>query len=238
MMATGKPEQTIVMDRAAPGAALPDEALQLPGEEERSPETEFRQEKRLRREQRTFRLFNQHFLEVEHRERRHSQQGVCNLAFLDPDPATAHNIPGRWIMALLLVLAAGIATLMAGHVLPGVALLASAALLALQVVARLSFELVFRTPTGRAAVFSLDLNPLRQRHAREFANLLRTRIRRARQQLPQGREGLRLEMAEHRRLQEAGLISQRDYEHARGQIMSRFNHLHSRRRGTGEAPGS
>ena len=238
MNITAKPEQTIVMDRAAPGAAaLPDDALRLPAEEERTLETEFRQQKRLRREERSFRLFNRRFLEVEYHGRRHTRLGVCNLAFLDPEPASRTTIPGNWILALLLVLAGGATTVLAGHVLPGVALLAAAVLLAVQVATRLSFELVFRSRTGRAAVFSLDWNPVQRRHAREFAELLGARILRAGQALPDGRDGLRLEMAEHRRLLESGLIRQGDYEQARRLIMARFNQLHSRSRDTAGRSG-
>lgn len=224
----------IVMEVAPGSRLLPEDLVRLPPLETWRLERTLSQRSRIHHRQRNFTLFNGHYLEMRESLRSRERRAIFNLAFLDPEPRRHRRLAWRWLGGTLVLVALAAAAFIPGGPLPGAAILALAVLASFQVVRRSRDQLVFFTNVGRMPVFALDLGLVSGRDSREFAGLMAERIEGASVLLPQGRERLAAEMAEHRRLHESGAISKRAYEKAKQRIFASFRGNHA---GSSRSPG-
>lgn len=178
-----------------------------------------------------FTIFNGSYLGVRRQgARREPGDYWINLAFLDPRPKRCAD--RFWSIATAIFTAATACALSAIHsrflswagsaltltvVALSVATLASGTL----AMRRYCSQLIFLTQHGRVPVLWLSMNKPDRNHVRGFIRAIHAAIARAttdRADLPRGHL-LRDEMKEHRRLQNAGILDERQFQIARRLIL-------------------
>jgi hypothetical protein len=212
----GLRSQEVVLDAFAGGGPLPDEWVQPPPPDAR------RAELTLSTSQRQLSLFNRHYLAIDETARRRGAHRVINLAFLDPRPRKAWCWSRGWLSAAVGCTLAGIAFVGLQLVWQGVGLVFLGILTVVPLVSGGRTRLAFHTNIGRAPAFAVDVPWLGGDQPGKFAAAVSERITRSRTILPQGRERLAVELAEHRRLLNEGSVSQAQYEQAKQRILAGF----------------
>lgn len=183
----------------------------------------------------SIRIFNGSYLGVRREgHRREPGDYWINLAFLDPRPT--RRADRFWSISCALFAAVTACTLAVIYLqavtMPGTALtvtvgaLSSAALASgILAIRHYGSKLIFLTRHGRAPVLWLSVNKPDRRRVREFIRAIHAAIARAtadRADLPRGHL-LRDEMREHRRLQNAGVLDERQFQIARRLILEAHN---------------
>lgn len=210
---------TIVLE-ALPGAlAMPDEFASVPDLEGRQEEVVLRQRKGLFAPWRQLALFNEHYVWFRDGGGR---SRVVNLAFLAQQQVTVSAFPLRWFAVSLVTFgAASAAALFREWLL--LAALAMASMICFSIYfARAQQRVLFRTRYGGVVVFDVFHGIWQRRKAARFVELLRQRIAQASSKLPAGEARLAVEVAEHRRFQNDGWLSQGRYEQAKKRIFSHY----------------
>jgi hypothetical protein len=157
----------------------------------------------------------------------------ANLLFANPVPEREHYIDWRWGVAalVLFVNAAGLFVADSHFQLAGkfvyfnsiTILLATLALISVLIMIYKSRNrLVFKTLNGHVPILSLAVNNPSKEAFHAYVKTLSQCIERIQQQNAQRMNNqLANELAEHRRLNEQNVISQREYENAKNRILSR-----------------
>lgn len=156
------------------------------------------------------------------------QQYWLRLAFLDPRPSRMVSRTW-WVVSGALALLSAVLLMLAWHQgvnpQPGSVIAVAASILAtvLSVIIALRRSvdrLVFLTRYGRVPVLELDRRRPDRRSVQRFVAALEQTIRRSAAERPGPRtQRLRDEMREHRRLFEAGVLGQVDFEEAKARIL-------------------
>ena len=223
MTALAKSED-IVIEQIAGLGRLPEDLVRLPADEQRRLEEGFSSGGWLAGPRRQMQLFNGHYLEVEKQVRGKVSAEVFNLAFVDPVPLQYRCIAHRWLIACALALVAT-GALVALWSEQSIAVAAGMGLVlvsALQAARGSRRELVYLSCNGRVPLFSIGLGWPASKVARQQATRISERAEGARVILPGGTEGLAAEIAEHRRLLQAGCITRKRYEKAKRRLFAGF----------------
>ena len=221
-MAFAVQSEDILLDSVAGARMLPEELVQLPPEDARKPEQEHTWRSFLQRRARQYLIFNGHYLQVHDSASRRSEPAVFNLAFLDPQSLQRTRRPYGWLGASLTSMLAGTTTWWLEFGGVGAALLALSVLLLIRFLRGCRDERIFLSRYGRVPLFSVCIGGLRRARAEQFVELLSERIDGAMAILPGGKQRMAAEVAEHRRLREAGTISASYYEKAKKRIFVSF----------------
>lgn len=168
-------------------------------------------------------LFNGHYLGMRNGLVPGQPEQILNLAYLDPHPVYH---PGDLSVRLRRVLVATLVPLlMAAYFQSGSVpwvLLAICCLLVLAAMSAKPGFWVLHTALGRAPVCTIRGGLLSSCTAEHFVSLVRERIEGAEIVLPRGSRRLAAELAEHRRMLEAGCLSRRHYDAAREHLLRQF----------------
>ena len=168
-------------------------------------------------------LFNGRYLEWTEQRGRREETRIINLAFLAGSPSAYREIAWRSLsVALLALIVAGL-LFAVGQTVAALAAL-GVSLLGLGICLRgSSRRLLFYTRNGRVVMFDLfDQRGDRKRFAK-VVGALQLRGERAWALLPDRKERLAAEVAEHRRLMQEGAINQAQYERAKQRIFRRYS---------------
>jgi len=156
-----------------------------------------------------------------------------NLLFANPVSKREFRLGWRWGVVALSLSAIAAILHMAENRFPSISKLnyldsviiglgTLAAVGFLMMVYRSSFALVFRTLNGHVPVLSLTLNQPSRGEYRSFAKAVSDCITQIQRKYAQGKDTqLANELAEHRRLVDAKVVSTREYEAAKRRILSR-----------------
>jgi len=155
-----------------------------------------------------------------------------NLVHIDPSPSLERFISWKSYLIALLFLATGVllVTHKAFNLLTNVrfhyqtsvavSLMTLAILLSLYAAYRSINELKFCTSHGQVAVFSMFRNSPNKKHYKAFLKQLITAIKTAKSKdFYNQSEQLAVELGEHRRLKNEGILSTDDYNKAKSNIM-------------------
>ena len=168
-------------------------------------------------------LLNRHFVALSP-EKNPDQEQLINLAFLSPKPSISKKIDWRWLAGAL-----GTATLGAGliylqYLLPAAVFCILAGLCGLNFFDTARKRYVFHSRIGSIALLDYSFHLFgSKKHGPQWIALLQRRIVESAQQLPKGENRLKAELAEHRRLFNAGYINQRRYDLAKQRVLKRFS---------------
>jgi len=198
--------------------SLYEELLQVPELASRRHELVFEQKNRLLGRHRRIVLFNGRYLEWAEQRGKREVTRIVNLAFMAGSASPRQDI--AWRSLVVAVLAFIVAGLLLAVGQPRMALVAlSGALVGAVLCLRgSSRRLLFYTRNGRVVMFDLfDQRGSNPRFAKVIA-ALQQRGERAWALLPDKKERLAAEVAEHRRLMTEGVISQEQYERAKQRI--------------------
>jgi hypothetical protein len=177
------------------------------------------------------RIFNGAYASVRRRSARARETDYwVNLAFLDPEPLRRNEGPWVGIAGASGILAgAGLIVARTGFYAdagPGLKLAVAVALLTAITSAGIGFRrfrnrLYFVTRHGRVPVLRLAANNPGRSQVRRFVDRIGAAARAAHQQRAAVRSHyLRDEMKEHRRLREAGVLAENDYEAAKVRVLA------------------
>lgn len=203
--------------------SLYDDLLQVPGLASRRHELIFEQKNRLLGRHRRIILFNGRYLEwVEQRGRREVTR-IINLAFLAGSPSHYREIAWRSLSVALLALTVAVLFFVVGQPVPALAALGVALLGGGICLRGSSRRLLFYTRNGRVVMFDLFEQRSDSKRLGKVISALQLRGERARDLLPDRKERLAAEMAEHRRLVTERIISQAQYERAKQRIFRRYS---------------
>ena len=203
--------------------SLYNDLLQVPEPASRRHELVFEQKNRLLGRHRRIVLFNGRYLEWTEQRGRRELVRIINLAFLAGSPRSYREIAWRSLsVALLALIVAGL-LLAVGQAVAAMAAL-GVSLVGLGICLRgSSRRLLFYSRNGQVVMFDLfDQRGDRKRFAK-VVGALQLRGERAWALLPDRKERLAAEVAEHRRLMREGVISQARYEHAKQRIFRRYS---------------
>lgn len=204
-----------------------------PSAKSRRTERTFRQFSRSKGYHATYEIFNSHYLEVRVR-RAHGKprRYTMDLAFLSAQPLRRVTIAWRTLAAALVaaVITAGLVgyihyvdePLLVNTWLPVPILAGTLAMVGgLFGVYRCSDRLLFHSAHGDTLFFELLNNGQRNHEFQSFVQDVIQRIQNAQAQrrTRNGQSRLVAELREHRRLKEAGVIGEDEYQHARGRIL-------------------
>lgn len=198
--------------------SLYEDLLQVPELASRRHELVFEQKNRLLGRYRRIVLFNGRYLEWSEQRGRREISRIINLAFLAGSPSSYREIAWRSLsVAMLALIVAGLLLAVEQPVAAlaalGVALVGGGVCLRGS-----SRRLLFYTRTGRVVMFDLfDQRGDRKRFAK-VVSALQLRGERAWALLPDRKERLAAEVAEHRRLMREGVIREAQYERAKQRI--------------------
>jgi hypothetical protein len=217
--------EDIVLDSATLSGAgfMPDELVRLPESQERHTEHSFDWQALLNKREVHFDLFNGHYLKVQEIRRKRVRENIYNLAFVSAEPQRLVQRSWGWLIMAGVMLALGLALLWAQYWLLTSAVMAAAPLLGVQFARRCRNRLASVSAIGQVPLFEVETIWASKAAAERFAALLVERIQAAEAVLPTGRERLASEMAEHRRLFEAGSLSADRYEQAKKRILQHFS---------------
>ncbi len=203
--------------------SLYDDLLQVPGLASRRHELIFEQKNRLLGRHRRIILFNGRYLEwVEQRGRREVTR-IINLAFLAGSPSHYREIAWRSLSVALLALTVAVLFFVVGQPVPALAALGVALLGGGICLRGSSRRLLFYTRNGRVVMFDLFEQRSDSKRLGKVISALQLRGERAWDLLPDRKERLAAEMAEHRRLVTERIISQAQYERAKQRIFRRYS---------------
>ena len=150
---------------------------------------------------------------------------VVSLGFIDPALKTRLHIAWHFLVpALVFCVLAGAA--ISANWLPSFLKIPFAGTGLLLFTAGVMFSssrVVVMTENGRAPLFELHAKLPDKKRFNKFINRFARSIAAAREQLPADNSRLALEMAEHRRLKESGVISEKQYEAAKKHILGNFS---------------
>lgn len=148
---------------------------------------------------------------------------TLRLGFVEPDPRVSWRIPTKWwAVSLVAAFAAFVVqSLDIGYVwlaLAGVAVACTAV-----AVWRTRRVYRFVTVGALSPVFDLVAAVPDARSCSIFLSQLRLSIEHARRDVEDGRDGVASAVAEHRRLMEIGVLSDKRYEAAKARLLRRYN---------------
>ena len=148
---------------------------------------------------------------------------VLKLGFIDPDPRVSWRIPTTlWASILVMAVAAFVMrSLNVGYVW----LLLVVIAVAVTALAIWRTRKVYRfvTAGGASPVLELVAAIPDARSCSIFLSQLRLSIEHARWDIEKGRDGTAAAVAEHRRLMEIGVLSDKRYEAAKARLLQRYN---------------
>ena len=167
-------------------------------------------------------LFNGRFVEYRRAGRRKGRSAVFNLAFVDPNPSHDVNLAlSHWTLAGL-----GLVAICSGAYAQIWPLVAGGAVwtavFAMVARSKQRNRWIFFSRHGRIALFELRQTRADNERLEKLIGILAKRGELAWNSLPAGKERLGVEVAEHRRLFAAGIISKERYERAKRRIFGRY----------------
>lgn len=196
---------------------------EIPPKEEREINFGMVQNSKLRRKKRSLYVFDQAYLGF--RENK-APEKILELGFLISAPRTTRKV--AWLSVLLMIACISFAGWSIDQsLLPleyNLCLIAVAVGCLLFSVFRSSHRAVFYTEKGKIPMFELYVNLPDKKRYQNLLKKLQSSIERAKKLLPADKNRLAMEIAEHRRLFNEGVISEQQYEKAKGNIFKYFSH--------------
>ena len=203
-----------------------------PTEEDRNNvNLEFRQSSKLHDVQQLIQIYDSHFVNVTEKTRKRSRSFMVNLALLNDKPGRIRNIEPKFLISALVmgVLAymafylksKGIDYFSSSYVYAGIALLATGSIISVILTAR-SFTntWVFETARGRIPLIALFHNHPNKQQFHQFISEMINHIVMAKSEIRLSESQIMpLEVGEHRRLRDEGIISKPQYELAKANIL-------------------
>lgn len=203
--------------------SLYSDLLHVPELASRRYELVFEQKNRLLGRHRRILLFNGRYLEWTEQRGQHEMTRIINLAFLAGSPSHYRELAWRSLSVALLALTVAGLLLAVGQPVPALAALGVALLGGGLCLRGSSRRLLFYTRNGRVVMFDLFEQRSDSKRLAKVMSALQLRSERAWGLLPDRKERLAAEMAEHRRLMTEGIISQAQYERAKQRIFRRYS---------------
>jgi hypothetical protein len=168
-------------------------------------------------------LLNRHFMALS-AEKNPDHEQLINLAFLSPKASITTKIDWRWLTGALFNAGCAVVLIYAQYLLPAAVFSVLAFLCGLNFFDTARKRYVFHSRLGSIALLDYSFHLFGfKKHGPQWIALLQQRIVTSAQQLPKGEQRLKAELAEHRRLFNAGYINQRRYDLAKQRILKRFS---------------